>query len=121
MTSTLIIRDNDLILSPPDHPAIIALKHFLEQRGPHIDAMLCRACGHREALYSASLVSVASRRPCDVLRLKGGSEVVIDMLLGAVGRTLRGFDDAPTPADIDAALLWHAARLSDLLPALPKA
>lgn len=120
MTSTLIIRDSDPILSPPDHPAIIALKRFLEQRGPQIDEMLCRACGHREAFYSASLVSVASRRPCDVSRLKAGSDVVIEMLLGAVGRTLRGFDDARTSSDIDAALLWHAARLSDLLPALPK-
>lgn len=121
MTSTFNTMEPESILSYPDHPAIIALKQFFEGRGPIIDEMLCRACGHREAFYSASLVSVASRRPCDVLRLKGGSEVVIDMLLGAVGRTLRGFDDAWTPSDIDAALLWHAARLSDLLLALPKA
>jgi hypothetical protein len=120
MTSQPTIPQANLIWSMPDHPAILAMKRHYQAHGAAIDELIRRAHGIEEAGMAGSLVTSASKRPCDVERLRGGSEVIVDTLLGAIGRTLRDFDDARSPADLDAALRWHAARLTDLVQALPR-
>lgn len=120
MTSEPMSPQSNLIWSMPDHPAILAMKLHYQAHGAAIDELIRRAHGIEEAGMAGSLVTAASKRPCDVDHLSGSSEVIIDTLLGAIGCTLRGFDGAQNPADLDAALRWHAARLTDLLQALPR-
>lgn len=120
MTSKPMILQSNLIWSMPDHPAILAMKRHYQAHGAAIDELIRRAHGIEDAGMANNLVTSASLRPCDVQHLSAASEVIIDTLLGAIGRTLRGFDDARSPADLDAALRWHAARLTDLVQALPR-
>ena len=120
MTSEPMIPQINLIWSMPDHPAILAMKRHYQAHGAAIDELIRRAHGIEEAGMALSLVTAASKRPCDVEHLSSGSAVIIDTLLGAIGCTLRGFDDVQNRPDLDAALRWHAARLTDLVQALPR-
>ena len=121
MSSPSLIPEPTLALRMPDHPAILAMTRYYNTYGPLIDEIMCCIHGYQEACFCRALVAVTSIRPYDVLRLRGGSEVIIDTLLGAVGRLLRPQDDAQIPPDLDAALRWHAGRLTDLKTALPQA
>lgn len=103
-----------LTWSSPFEPALLSLKAHLSSHGARIDDMLCHIHAHREAGMCRSLLTAASKRPTDIEHVSGMCDVIVDTLLSGVGQSLRMYDDSRTPADLDAALRWHAAQLTDL-------
>jgi hypothetical protein len=104
--------------SSPFEPALLSLKAHLSSYGARIDDVLCHIHGHREAGMCRELFTAASKRPTDFEHLHVMCDVIVDTLLSGVGQSLRMYDDSRTPADLDAALRWHAARLTDLSASL---
>ncbi|WP_157084469.1 hypothetical protein [Sediminimonas qiaohouensis] len=92
------------------------LHHHLSKEGDSLDALFRQVRGIQDVGEYRMLNDLTSKRLSrdDARKLMARVRACTDELLGALGTPAKYIDHAYDAPELDAALRWHAARLTDL-------